>query len=152
MKLAACAGRRDAAGDGALGLEFLVKRKKLGILNRKVGPVAELRPSYQIHVLPDTSTLSPWTTWRGKSRGGVVYSNLRPVRRAEQTKLSGSSFNRPIVSTTVHMALINARSVVNKTFILNDFYITHGLDFLFITETWLNDSDTSPFAEQDVTI
>lgn len=81
-----------------------------------------------------------------------MYSNLRPVRRAEQTKLSGSSFNRPIVSTTVHMALINARSVVNKTFILNDFYITHGLDFLFITETWLNDSDTSPFAEQDGTI
>lgn len=45
------------------------------------------------------------------------------------------------------MALINARSVVNKTFILNDFYVTHRLDFLFITETWLNGADTSPFAE-----
>jgi len=32
------------------------------------------------------------------------------------------------------MALINARSVV-KTFI-NGFYVTHGLDFLFTTETW----------------
>ncbi len=93
----------------------LVKRKKLGILNRKVGPAAELRPSYLIHVLPDTSTLSPWTTWRGKSRGGVVYSNLRPVRRAEQMKLSGPSFNRPIVSTTVHMALINARNAKMST-------------------------------------
>lgn len=45
------------------------------------------------------------------------------------------------------MGLINAHSIVNKTFILNDFYITHCLDFLFITETWLNDNDMSPVAE-----
>ncbi len=121
----------------------LLKRKKLGNLNRKVRPWAELRPSYLIQVLPDTSTLLPWTTWRGKSRGVVVHSNLRLVRRAEHIKLSDSS----ILSTAVHMALLNARSVVNKTIILNDFYITHGLAFVFITETWLNYADMYPFAE-----
>lgn len=63
-------------------------------------------------------------------------------------KLSAvSSSNRPVESTTVLMALINARSVVNKTFILNDYYVTYGLDFLLITETWLNDADSSPLAE-----
>lgn len=65
-----------------------------------------------------------------------MHSNLCSVRRAGTTKLSAvSSSNRSVESTTVLMALINARSVVNKTFILNDYYVTHGLDFLFITET-----------------
>jgi len=63
-------------------------------------------------------------------------------------KLSAvSSSNLPVELTTVQMALINARSVVNKTFILNDYYVSSGLDFLFITETWLNDADMSPIAE-----
>ena len=35
------------------------------------------------------------------------------------------------------MALINTRSVCNKTFILRDFFVSHDLDFLFITETWM---------------
>lgn len=62
-------------------------------------------------------------------------------------KLSADSSNQFVESKSVHMTLINACSVVNKTFILNDFYITHSLDFLFITETWLSAADSSPLAE-----
>lgn len=32
--------------------------------------------------------------------------------------------------------LLNARSLANKTFLLNDF-MSHMLDFMFLTETWL---------------
>lgn len=31
--------------------------------------------------------------------------------------------------------LLNARSVENKTFMLNDFILSHNWDFLFLTET-----------------
>ena len=53
-----------------------------------------------------------------------------------QTKQSVSS-----KSTTLKLALINARSVSNKTFILQDFFSSHNLDFLFLTETWLKCND-----------
>lgn len=126
----------------------LVKLKKLRILNSGARPTVESRPSYLLHVLPATSTSLRWTTRRETRRGGVVHSNLRSLRRAGAVKLSAvSSSNRPVESTTVLMALINARSVVNKTLILNDYYVKYGLDFLFITETWLNDADMSPLVE-----
>ena len=47
----------------------------------------------------------------------------------------------------VKFALINARSVANKTFILNDVLTSKKLDFLFITETWLRGGDLSSFVE-----
>lgn len=42
------------------------------------------------------------------------------------------------------MALLNIRSLVGKSFLINDFIIKHNLDFIFLTETWLsvNNSDT----------
>ncbi len=45
------------------------------------------------------------------------------------------------------MALINARSLANKTFILNDLFASHKLDFVFITETWLKAGDMSSLSE-----
>lgn len=47
------------------------------------------------------------------------------------------------------MALVNARSLVNKTFILHDFFSSNALDFLFVTETWLTVGDLSPFSDLD---
>ncbi len=47
----------------------------------------------------------------------------------------------------LRMALINARSVANKTFTINDFFSTRHLDFLFLTETWLTTGDLSSFAK-----
>lgn len=69
--------------------------------------------------------------------GGVNLLNLRPLRRASKTA------EKP---PHIRMALVNARSLANKTFILNDFFCSHRLDFLCITETWLND-EPSPFSE-----
>lgn len=45
------------------------------------------------------------------------------------------------------MALINARSLVNNIFLLNDFFTTHSLDFMFITESWTKVGDLTPFSE-----
>ncbi len=45
------------------------------------------------------------------------------------------------------MSLINARSVSNKTVIINDFFNSRTLDFLFIMDTWLTPGDLSPFSE-----
>ncbi len=50
-------------------------------------------------------------------------------------------------SIRVKMALVNARSLVNKTFILHDFFSSNVLDFLFVTETWLTLGDLSPFSD-----
>ena len=45
------------------------------------------------------------------------------------------------------MALINARSVCKKTFILRDSFVSHDLDFLFITDTWMKCGDNMALTE-----
>lgn len=59
-------------------------------------------------------------------RGGVCFSHLCLLCQASQ---------QTIESWQIRVSLINARSVVNKTVILNDFLTSHSLDYLFITET-----------------
>lgn len=54
-------------------------------------------------------------------RGGVRVQNLRSLCRTTQAAGDG-----PV---RVRMALVNARSAVNKTFILNDFFTSRSLDF-----------------------
>ena len=39
------------------------------------------------------------------------------------------------------MALLNVRSLSNTTFILNDFIFSAELDFMFLTESWLQPGD-----------
>ena len=43
--------------------------------------------------------------------------------------------------------LVNARSIINKSFILKDFFKSQELDFLFISETWLSVGESSAFTE-----
>ncbi|MGL4932751.1 MAG: endonuclease/exonuclease/phosphatase family protein, partial [Aeromonas sp.] len=69
---------------------------------------------------------------------GANHANLRPVSK---TSVSRNTLHSP------KMALINAHSLVNKTYILNDFMSAHNLDFLFITETWVKKGDLSPYSE-----
>ena len=69
-------------------------------------------------------------------RWGCTLENLRPVNRASQRT------DRCLV----RIALINVRSVVNKTFILNDFFTSYSLDFLLLTETWLKPGKNSAFS------
>lgn len=71
-------------------------------------------------------------------RCGVNTFNLRPLNRSTQPEKGAS---------LLKVALINAQSVVNKTFLLNDFFTSHALDILFITETWIKPGELSPFTE-----
>ena len=45
------------------------------------------------------------------------------------------------------MALLNVRSLSNKTFVLNDFILTANLDFMFLTESWLQTNDYTQLVE-----
>lgn len=50
-------------------------------------------------------------------------------------------------SLSLKVTLVDPRSVTNKTFIINSFFLTQKLDFLFVTEAWLNASELSPLFE-----
>jgi len=68
--------------------------------------------------------------WRCKlwaRSGGINYGLLRRLRRAP-----------PLASVELNlrMALLNTRSLANKTFLLNDF-TSRELDVMLLTETWL---------------
>ncbi len=47
----------------------------------------------------------------------------------------------------LRMALLNARSVVNKTVIINNFFSLRELYLLFITESWCTTRELSTFSE-----
>lgn len=48
---------------------------------------------------------------------------------------------------TLHLALINARSLANKTFLPNDFFTLWELDFMFLMGTWFHAGELTPFSE-----
>lgn len=73
-------------------------------------------------------------------RRGVNLQNLRPLARAPHT-------TAVLDPAPVRMGLVNARSVMNKTFIIKDFFTSHGLDFLCVTETWMSPGESSAFSE-----
>ncbi|MDG2555400.1 hypothetical protein P7M41_25725, partial [Vibrio parahaemolyticus] len=39
--------------------------------------------------------------------------------------------------------LANVRSLLNKTFIINDLILDNSIDFMFLTETWLNENNSA---------
>ena len=66
-------------------------------------------------------------------------SNLASIPRQSQTvakNCADNAFNK------LHLALLNVRSLAGKTFLINDLIIKHKLNFMFLTETWL-DQDNS---------
>ncbi len=68
----------------------------------------------------------------------MCLQNLRPLCHSSQSV--GDSL-------LIKMALVNARSLCNKMFILRDFFTSKSLDVLFVTETWLSSGNLSPFAD-----
>lgn len=45
------------------------------------------------------------------------------------------------------MALLNVRSLTNKSFLVNDLISNHNLDFTLLTETWLDRNGTVALIE-----
>lgn len=70
---------------------------------------------------------------------GVCLHNLRPLSQAAQLAI--------LTTATTRCALVNARLVVNKTFIHQDFFTSRCLDVLFLTETRINGCESSAFSE-----
>ena len=73
-------------------------------------------------------TQVPWRSLRRCGRG-IDHSGLRLLKR---TVPAASD------ELTLQMALINVRSLASKTFMLNNFFISRELDFLFLCETWVS--------------
>ena len=48
---------------------------------------------------------------------------------------------------SLKMALLNVRSLSNKTFIVNDIIRSYGLDCILLTETWLDETGTKELIE-----
>ncbi|XP_078793711.1 uncharacterized protein LOC144987877 isoform X2 [Oryzias latipes] len=83
---------------------------------------------------------------RGKDHNGgksdCLGSNpqlLRPLTRV--------AVNLRRAPSPLSMALLNARSVANKSFLLNDLIDSRNVDLLFLTETWQRNSDHSSLIE-----
>ncbi len=53
----------------------------------------------------------------------------------------------PQAPAPTRVGLVNARSLSNKTFILRDLFNSRDLDFLCVTETWINAGECSPLVE-----
>ncbi len=60
-------------------------------------------------------------------------SNLRPVMH--QSKIAVET-----KCNCIKLAFLNIRSLKNKSFVINDLITTNNLDFMFLNETWLEDS------------
>ena len=71
---------------------------------------------------------------------GVNHGNLKPLSRAPRAAVTPTS-------ASTSCALINARSVRKKTFILNNLFSSNALDILFVTETWIQPGMAAPFTE-----
>ncbi len=147
--------RRRKRGKRAGGL---VRSKKIGRFPF-IGPpsfVAEveevnLRCSYLVPVFPSPASMSRSSRMvrvrRRSAARGVNHLILRSLRDGNSVNFFNQSSLSSSDTIPVTMALINARSLANKTFILNDLFASNELDFLFVTETWLKGGDMSPLSE-----
>lgn len=106
--------------------------------------------SYTCHE-SNSSITSFWSTTRRRAKrsmamgGGNNKDHIRSLKYLSIKTLSASS--ETLASSPINMALLNARSLSNKSFILNDFFSSKNLDFLFLTETCLTRGDVIPLGE-----
>ncbi|XP_056586108.1 uncharacterized protein LOC130407337 isoform X1 [Triplophysa dalaica] len=113
------------------GVSVSVARLSLDVRGRWLRPVFPTATSEaDLSIVPSP----PARAWARRS--GVDCSSLRLLNRAVPSATEDS---------TLRLALSNVRS--NKTFLLNDFFTSRELDFMFLTETWLHTGDLVPFSE-----
>ena len=74
---------------------------------------------------------------------GTFLSNTPPPppEGSDENKTYGHKVDNSIIKNSVHMCVINAQSVCNKTDLLTDHFIENKFDIIAITETWLSYSD-----------
>lgn len=74
-------------------------------------------------------------------RGKKVYS----VQSAQMSNLISIPHQQKIAPepglNTIHLALLNVRSLAGKLFLINDLICDFKLDFMFLMETWLSQSN-----------
>ena len=86
---------------------------------------------------------------------GRKLSNLSIIPRLVSSDCSVNSSNliyvpfhsQPILrpaTRQLKLALFNARSLANKSFLINNLISSYKLDFLFVTETWLDKESKAP--------
>ncbi len=102
----------------------------------------DYRHVFHLPVFPDyhSSIFSAPPRLQIRQRG-VNCSNVCQLDIGQHLKLDLSS------QPPLNIALVNARSVCNKTFILHDFFTCWDLDILFLTETWAGAGELSVFEE-----
>lgn len=66
---------------------------------------------------------------------GVNHQNLCSLCYGSPVNFNDTTLQRFSDSIPVTMALINARSLANRSFILKNLLISRDIDFLFVTET-----------------
>lgn len=90
-------------------------------------------------------SLEPAYSWLVQVFGPVEKNCISVLAKFRSLWLLDLALQSPDlgVSMEIKVALVTLRSLVNKTFILKDFFTSFELDLLFITETWLTNSDLS---------
>ena len=81
--------------------------------------------------VPGCPHRGPWGSGnRPSARFGMapVSGCLRPLPRASKIGRAGSD--------SVSFCLLNARSITNKSFVLNDYVVSRELDFMLVSESW----------------
>lgn len=116
---------------------------KYGLIFSYFSPLCPRHLDTADRLVPDRAFL------KSSSQAGVNFGNIRALEYALQRTNGGAALSRSqaLDSTTVKMALLNVRSILNKTYIINDFFTSQNLDFMFITETWLKYGDHGPLFE-----
>ena len=77
---------------------------------------------------------------RGSKGIRLNVSNFAVVPRAPWSVVNSQSGG---MSSTLKLALLNVRSLAGKSFLINDFITEHNLDFMFLTETWLDQNNST---------
>uniref|UniRef100_A0A669B7W6 Reverse transcriptase domain-containing protein n=1 Tax=Oreochromis niloticus TaxID=8128 RepID=A0A669B7W6_ORENI len=107
---------------------------------RCLGPYSGLKQRCLLPVYPTSSEhahrmLLYWPLRRRDAReGGVNINNLQLLPATTDGQ-------------RINLALLNTRSVSNKTHVLRDFFDTYKLDIMLLTETWLRVGEVAPLLD-----
>ena len=91
-------------------------------------------PSYSPVNIPVRTTIRPISTISSHYTRRAPY-HLLPVPLSSTPPHPISDGERAF-GTTINLAVLNVRSLLNKSFIINDMVLDKNLDVLLLTETW----------------